>query len=74
MQNPSATMDQITAWDTKAVSEFDTGDMDVLVLERSPLEHIGSIVEAGRIHALRGPSGAGRGGAQGGYRQQCERG
>ncbi len=55
MQNSSATTEQITAWDKGAVSEFATGQADVLVLNREPLENLGPIVETGRVHEFVAP-------------------
>lgn len=46
----STTKEQMTAWDTAAVSEFVVaGDTDALVLDRQPLEGLDAAVAAGRI-------------------------
>lgn len=55
MQDSSTTTEQTTAWDSGAVSEFYTGDTDILVVDRQPLDNLGAIVEAGRIHEFVAP-------------------
>lgn len=56
MQSPSTTKEQITAWDTVAVSDFAAAeDADILVLNRRPLEGIGAAVQAGRIREYLAP-------------------
>jgi len=54
MQNSPAT-DQTTAWNTEAVSEFVTGDADVLVLDRQPLDKLAPVIEAARVHEFTAP-------------------
>ena len=55
MPNLHAATDQITAWDSAAVSEFVTGDKDILVLDRQPLKNLGPAIAASRIHEYRAP-------------------
>ncbi len=49
------TTQPITAWDAKAVAEFATGSADVLVLERRSLDHLGTAIQAGRVHEYLAP-------------------
>ncbi|HAY82731.1 MAG TPA: hypothetical protein DCY79_23225 [Planctomycetaceae bacterium] len=51
----SATTESIAAWDPVVVREFAVGGADVLVLERRPLEHIRSAIEAGRFREYLAP-------------------
>ena len=56
MQSPSTTKEQITAWDTVAVTEFAASKgTDVLVLDRRPLDGLGAAVESARIHEYFAP-------------------
>jgi len=54
MQNQPTT--QTAAWDSAFVSEFaDSENADVLVVERKPIEGLGALVDAGRVHEYQAP-------------------
>ncbi|MEM9351829.1 MAG: DUF1826 domain-containing protein [Planctomycetota bacterium] len=47
--HPVAT-ETITAWNAETVADFAAGSPDILVLKRPPLNNLGPVVQAGRIH------------------------
>jgi hypothetical protein len=55
MQKSSATTEQITSWDSAAVSEFASGDADVLVLKRDSIENIETAIRASRVNDYAAP-------------------
>lgn len=51
----SATVEPTTAWDREAVTEFTTGNADILVLERCPFEDHTHVVQSGRTREYLAP-------------------
>ncbi len=45
-----AKAESIITWDAEAVAAFATGNEDILVLPRRPLDHLGPAIRAGRVH------------------------